>query len=261
MTVAVPTKPGVRRKWSTMTSHPGGEGSAMAQRFRPDQLLGQLNELEAKHAPATLFTAGCPNLLKRHPRVSIVGTRTPTVGGSELAVDVTLAVIEHGGIVVSGLAKGIDTVALTTAIGMGGQVVAVIGTPLDRAYPAENEELQDLIARNHLLVSQFAPGTRTGRHSFPLRNRTMALLSDATIIVEAGETSGTQHQGWEAIRLGRMLLLPSSLIERGVTWAAKMLTYGAQLYDSGSDVRAFLEEQLPVADDLSAAVAAALAPA
>lgn len=261
MTYEVLAKPGVRQNWSTMNAIQGGEGSAMAERFRPDQLLGQLNDLEAKHAPTTLFTTGRANLLKRHPRISIVGTRTPTVGGSELAVDVTLAVIEHGGIVVSGLAKGIDTVALTTAIGMGGQVVAVIGTPLDRAYPAENEELQDLIARNHLLVSQFAPGTRTGRHSFPLRNRTMALLSDATIIVEAGETSGTQHQGWEAIRLGRMLLLPSSLIERGVTWAAKMLTYGAQLYDSGGDVRAFLEEQLPVADDLSAAVAAALAPA
>ena len=67
------------------------------------------------------------------------------------------------------------------------------------------------------------------RGTFPMRNRTMALLTDATIIVEAGETSGTRHQGWEAIRLGRPLfLLESVLTSSAASWAAQMLEYGAQ---------------------------------
>ena len=89
----------------------------------------------------------------------------------------------------------------------------------------------------------------------------MALLSDATVIVEAGESSGTQHQGWEAIRLGRRLLLPISLVDRRVTWARKMLEYGAQLYQSGADIAAYLDEQLPTADNIGADVAEVLAPA
>ncbi len=82
----------------------------------------------------------------------------------------------------------------------------------------------------HLVVSQFAPGSSGGRKCFPMRNRTMALISDATVIVEAGEASGTLHQGWEALRLGRPLfLLESAATNPNLNWPKEMLSYGAEV--------------------------------
>ena len=122
----------------------------------------------------------------------------------------------------SGLAKGIDTEALTATISASGAVAAVIGTPLDRAYPIENAPLQEYIAAEHLLISQFESGTRTFRSSFPVRNRLMAALSDATVIIEASDTSGTLHQAAECIKLGRWLFIARSVIDdQTLQWPSK----------------------------------------
>lgn len=108
--------------------------------------------------------------------------------------------------------------------------MAVLGTPLDQYYPKENRELQDRIAREHLLVSQFPHRYPVQPKNFPIRNRTMALLTDATVIVEAGEKSGSLHQGWEALRLGRLLfILESVASDPALTWPAEMIGYGAQV--------------------------------
>ncbi|MFA5567572.1 MAG: DNA-processing protein DprA [Trueperaceae bacterium] len=227
--------------------------------FTVQDLVGELNQLERKHAPPAVFIAGRPGLLKRRPRISIVGTRDPSRTGEDLAEAVATAVVDSGGVVVSGLAKGIDTIALRTAIEKKGDAIAVIGTPLSKTYPAENAKLQAELMRRHLVVSQFAEGTPTGRHSFPIRNRTMALLSDATVIIEAGESSGTQHQGWEAIRLGRPLFIPTTLLAEGITWAASMLTYGAFTYSNAGELQAFFDERMPTTLDLPAVVERALA--
>src|SRR5690606_30712520 len=96
--------------------------------------------------------------------------------------------------------------------------------------PKKNKSLQDHIGHDHLLVSQFPVGYPVTPKNFPMRNRTMALISDATIIIEASEKSGTKHQGWEALRLGRGLFILESVIsEHGITWAKEMLNYGAQI--------------------------------
>lgn len=130
--------------------------------------------------------------------------------------------------IVSGLAEGIDTAAHTAAIDAGGRTIAVLGTPLDVFYPAGNRNLQSLIMRDHLCISQFPPGTPAQRGNFPMRNRTMALLSDATVIVEAGEKSGSLHQGWEALRLGRPLFLIRSVFsDPSLSWPCEMERYGA----------------------------------
>jgi DNA processing protein len=132
----------------------------------------------------------------------------------------------HGIVVVSGLARGVDTEALTSALSAGGSVVAVIGTPIDRAYPVENFELQERIANSHLLISQFEPGTRTLQRHFPQRNRLMAAVSDATVIIEASDTSGTLHQAAECVRLGRWLFIARNVIEdKALEWPAKFRDY------------------------------------
>ena len=89
--------------------------------------------------------------------------------------------------------------------------------------------------RERLVISQFASGTPSRRGNFPMRNRTMALLSDATVIVEAGEKSGSLHQGWEALRLGRPLLLVEERVRgRGYAWVSEMEGYGAETLGSGN---------------------------
>jgi DNA processing protein len=92
---------------------------------------------------------------------------------------------------VCGLAEGIDAAAHTTAVDAGGRTIAVIGTPLSATYPAKHRELQRLLMSEHLVVSQFPTANPTERRNFPLRNRTMALSSDASVIVEASDGSGT----------------------------------------------------------------------
>ena len=201
----------------------------MRERSRPTvDALGPLNEVEERNAPETLYLAGDESLLHDAPRVAIVGSRGASEYGLRRAGRLARELVDNGVTVVSGLAKGIDTASHRSAIAAGGRTIAVVGTPLERAYPAENRELQELIGREHLLVSQFAPGTATHKGSFPQRNRTMALLSNATVIVEAGQSSGTVSQGWEAIRLGRPLFLMRSLVENeALSWPAELLDYGA----------------------------------
>jgi DNA processing protein len=198
--------------------------------YTPQDLLGPLNEVEQKHAPKVLFAAGDTSLLEEGARVSIVGSRKASSEGLRRASRLAAALAKQHVVVVSGLAEGIDTAAHTSAINHEGRTIAVIGTPLDQVYPKQNAALQDQIAREHLVISQFPPGTPIRRQNFPLRNRTMALISDATVIIEACDTSGSLHQGWEALRLGRHLFVTKSVADDpGLTWPAEMLDYGARI--------------------------------
>jgi DNA processing protein len=209
--------------------------------FQCDELLGPLNKVEQKFAPDRVFAIGDVDILKKGFRVAIVGSRKASREGILHARKLSTLVIENGGIVVSGLAKGIDTAAHTAAIEARGRTAAIIGTPLDRSYPQENASLQELIQREHLCISQFPSGYPTRPQNFPIRNRTMALFSDATAIVEAGETSGSISQGWEALRLGRGLFIAKWLVDHPrLKWPHQMIAYGAQVL-SDESVEEFLQ--------------------
>jgi DNA processing protein len=202
----------------------------VAELIKTSDILGPLNDFERKHAPQELYIEGDKSLLTAGVRVSVVGSRKVSEAGRKRAEAFTEALVRHGIAVVSGLAEGIDTVAHETAIGAGGKTIAVLGTPLNQAYPASNRDLLQTIKREHLAVSQFPEGYPYKRENFPRRNRTMALISDATVIVEAGEKSGTRHQGWEALRLGRLVFIMENVAEdRALTWPREMIGYGAQV--------------------------------
>jgi DNA processing protein len=181
-------------------------------------------EQQARLQPdSRLWWVGDISLLNRKC-VAIVGTRGVTPEGAARSRRLAHELAMAGVVVVSGLAKGVDTEALTAAVDTGGRVVAVIGTPIDRAYPAENKRLQERIYREHLLISQFAPGERVFPTNFPERNKLMAALSDATAIIEAGDTSGTLHQAAECGRLGRWLFIAKSVVDNPVLqWPKKFL--------------------------------------
>jgi DNA processing protein len=131
-----------------------------------------------------------------------------------------------------------------------GSTIAVIGTPLDRVYPRQNVDLQREIAAHHLVVSQFPPGYPIRPTNFPMRNRTMALIVDASVIVEAGETSGSLSQGWEALRLGRALFFMKSILDDQpeLEWPRKMMEYGAQVLVDAEE----LLDALPYGEPLAA---------
>jgi DNA processing protein len=197
--------------------------------FAYKKLFETFTDFEKKYAPPNLFVEGDASLIYSGLKVSIVGSRKPTQQGIEDAKCLAKTLVKHGAIVLSGLAEGIDTVAHETAIKNGGKTIAVLGTPLDVAYPAKNRNLLDIIKKDHLAISQFGKGYPTKKENFPMRNRTMALLSDATIIVEASEASGTRHQGWEALRLGRFIFIMKSVLEnKDLSWPKEMVKYGAQ---------------------------------
>ena len=138
--------------------------------------------------------------------------------------------------VVSGLAAGIDAIAHETTIENGGQTVAVIGTPLDSQYPKSNAKLQQEIAATQLLVSQFPIGRPTTKANFIMRNKTMAIISDATIIVEAGDTSGTVHQAREANMLARPLFVCKPVIDANPLWLEEVMRYGATMLERHDDL-------------------------
>lgn len=198
--------------------------------MKVEDVLGPLNEVERKNAPGTLYLAGDQSLLSDGSRVSLVGSRKVSPEGLRRTRLLAKALVSRGIVVVSGLAEGVDTVAHETALLEGGETIAVIGTSLDQVYPAKNRALQERLMREQLVVSQFPEGYPFQKKNFPMRNRTMALLSEATVIVEAGEKSGTLHQGWEALRLGRLLFLMESVAtDPGLSWPKEMIRFGAQV--------------------------------
>ena len=196
----------------------------------PEELIGSLNDVEKKFAPKCIFVNGDRNILQENPKVSVIGTRNPSLQGKKNAEMLTKFLVKNKIIIVSGLALGIDTIAHKTAIESGGRTVAVLGTPLDKCYPYENRKLQEEIMNKHLAISQFAIGNPVHPSNFPIRNRTMALISDASIIIEAKDGSGTYHQGWEALRLGRPLFIVEGILkDKSLKWPEKLINYGAKI--------------------------------
>ncbi|MBF9519520.1 DNA-processing protein DprA [Mycobacteroides chelonae] len=169
----------------------------------------------ARRPPALLFTAG--TLADDAYSVAIVGSRDATPAGLDFAAGVARGLVDHDVTVVSGLAEGIDTAAMTAALEMGGRVVGVIGTGIDRSYPAPNAPLQAAIAERGLILTQFLPGFRGAQWAFPARNKTMSAYVQVTVIAEASEKSGTRHQALEAVAHGRRLVLHRRVAE-GTSW-------------------------------------------
>lgn len=180
---------------------------------------------EGQAEDVELFYAGDLGLLER-PCVSIVGTREATFEGRSRAARLAKELVASGVVVMSGLARGIDGAAHRSALENGGRTIAVVATPISKAYPAEHASLQTEIWQRHLLISPFPDGARVFKSNFPQRNRIMAALSDATVIVEASEGSGTLHQAAECQRLGRWLFISRAVTENEkLSWPKKFLPH------------------------------------
>jgi len=176
--------------------------------------------LRAAHdRPPFVFIAG--QMKPRDDRaVAVIGSREASRQGLRAAAAVAQHLAKHRYTVVSGLAAGIDTAAHTAALKAGGRTIAVIGTGLARCYPRANVILQRRIAAECAVVSQFQPDTPPSQETFPLRNAVMSGLSLATVIVEAGPTSGTRIQARQSLAQGRPVFLPEPML--GERWAREL---------------------------------------
>ncbi len=191
--------------------------------------------------PHPMYMRGDVSLLSGTRRVAIVGTREPSADGNRRARRLTRELVEHGIVIVSGLAAGIDTTAHRTAMEHNGRTIAVLGTPLNRVFPKENYELQAAIGASHLLVTQFAPGAHIGAKNYIARNRTMALLSHASVVVECGDTSGSLSQASETIRHGRPLfVLRSAANNPALQWPSRFVARGAHILDNVEQILAVM---------------------
>ncbi len=149
--------------------------------------------------------------------VSVVGSRTASKEGIEKAYRLSRYLGRAGIVVASGLARGIDTAAHTASLDYNYLTISVIGTPLTKVYPKENADLQRRIGEAGLVVSQFPPSAPVQRWHFPMRNAIMSGISLATVIVEAGETSG-------ALKQNRLVFIPQSALDNeNISWPKRYI--------------------------------------
>jgi DNA processing protein len=177
--------------------------------------LRDINEM-----PPLIWTQG--TLVAGDHGVSVVGTRKPSTEALTFVRELVEGLVDQSRTIVSGLAAGVDAEAHRSALASRGRTVAIIGTGIDLAYPAENRLLQERIAASGLLLSQFWPGSAPTKKSFPMRNAVMSGYSRVSVIVEASERSGTRIQARLAVGHGRPVILTQA-VARGTTWGAALL--------------------------------------
>lgn len=183
--------------------------------------------------------------------VSVIGARAATSYGENVALEVGYGLAGAGITVVSGAAYGIDGAAHRGALHAGGRTVAVMGCGVDVAYPVGHSGLLDSIAGSGLVVSEYPPGTSPARHRFLVRNRLIAALSTATVVVEAGERSGAKNTATTAAALGKVVLAVPGPITSAMSVGCHDLvrTGAAQIVGSVAEI---LEAVAPVGEHLRA---------
>ena len=192
-----------------------------------------------------------------HRGVTVVGTRRPTAYGREAATHLAGDLAKAGVTVVSGLARGIDGIAHRASLAAGGRTIAVLGSGLDVVYPPEHEGLFDEIIQRGAVFSELALGTKPEARNFPRRNRLLSGLSLATLVIEAGEGSGTLSTVRSALEQNRdVFCVPGSIYSPTSRLTNRLLQEGAKLIMDVNDVLEELslsgtpEQQLPLPEAL-----------
>ncbi len=191
---------------------------------------------ELPDAPPVLFAIGNIELLAS-PQIAMVGSRNCTPGGAATAHDFAAFLAGSGLTITSGLASGIDQHAHRGALHANGNTIAVIGTGIDRVYPASNRQLAHDISQHGLLLSEFPLGTAPTAANFPRRNRIISGLSLATLVVEATRKSGSLITARMALEQGRdVFAIPGSIHNPMAKGCHQLIREGAKLVDQAADI-------------------------
>jgi DNA processing protein len=186
--------------------------------------------------PPVLYVRG--NLpAEDEPCLAIVGTRRPTIYGRQVTEEIVADLARSKITIVSGLARGIDSVAHRTALDAGGKTIAVFGSGLDIVYPGENAKLAQAIMEHGALVSEYPLGVKPRAENFPLRNRIMSGLSLGVLVVEAGERSGATITAHQAVEQNReVFAIPGSILAPTSQGTNRLIQEGAKLVRNYTDI-------------------------
>jgi len=187
--------------------------------------------------PPLLYIRG--NLMPRQdePCLAVVGTRRPSIYGRQVAEEITTDLARSKITVISGLARGIDSIAHRAALGVGGKTIAVLASGLDIIYPAENARLAQAIMEQGALVSEHPLGIKPRAESFPLRNRIMSGLSLGVLVVEARERSGALITAFQALEQNReVFAIPGSILSPTSRGTNHIIQEGAKLVRNCTDI-------------------------
>ena len=181
-------------------------------------------------APLVLYVKGSLPDIDSLPCMAIVGTRRASAYGRRCARRFAAEMTRSGGVIVSGLAEGIDSEAMRAAIEAGGPVIGVLGTGVDVVFPAWNTELQNAACEHGALISEYPPGTRGNKISFPQRNRIISGISLGVVVIEAPERSGSLITAARASEQGRdVYVVPGNIDDPGFVGSNRLIRDGAAL--------------------------------
>lgn len=190
--------------------------------------------------PILIFYQGDYSILKKQLFLAVVGSRLATDYGLKLVEELIPGIIKQSEgeiVIVSGLAKGIDRKAHEECMNSNGRTISVIGSGLDYYYPRGNKKLQERIAKEELLLSEYPLGSKPLRHHFPERNRIIAGLSRGILVIEAKERSGSLITAYNGLDENRdIFACPGSLLENSSAGCHKLLQNGAFLIRDSEDI-------------------------
>jgi DNA processing protein len=187
--------------------------------------------------PLVLYVRGDPEVLTQ-PGIAMVGTRRPTPYGSGMAERLASDLAAQGLVIISGMARGVDTASHRGAISAKGKTVAVFGTGVDVIYPKENSRLSEqILALGGALISEFAMGTSAFPQNFPIRNRILSGMSVGVLVVEAAEYSGTRITARCALEQNRdVFAVPGNVTNKNSWGPNTLIKQGAKLVATWEDV-------------------------
>lgn len=207
---------------------------------------------EIPDAPPILYVRGTYDWHTHHPMITIVGTRKPSVYGRQVAQDFARRLSQAGCTIISGLAFGVDGLAHEATLENGGRTIAVIGSGIDDASIAPQSHLalaHRIMEHDGAVMSEFVPGTTVTVGTFPARNRIMAGMSPLTLVIEAGEQSGTLITARLALEYNRdVCAVPGSIFAPGAVGCHRLIQRGAKLVTSIEDI---LEELPRLSPDMT----------
>lgn len=187
--------------------------------------------------PFVIYAKGNLNLLKEAKSISVIGTRNPTINGRYKVNYFVAPLVKENWIIVSGMARGIDSFAHQKTLELKGWTISVLGSGFNHIYPKENIKLFNKIKNHGLVISEYPPNIKAQRHHFPERNRIISGLTKGTIVIESGEKSGTLITVDQALDQGReVYVVPGELLEKQTLGNNKLIQQGAKLILNTNDI-------------------------
>jgi DNA processing protein len=192
--------------------------------------------------PWILYGKGNMSILKHGKKISVVGTRDPSLYGYQSLQKILMPLLADDWCIVSGLAVGIDSAAHRLAMESKCKTIAILGSGFYHIYPKQNEQLAEEISIDHLLLSEYPPHQKPNRWAFPMRNRIISGLTRGTIIVQAKERSGSLITAEQAIQQGReVFAIPGPVVDERSSGTNRLIQQGAKLILTAEDILSELD--------------------